>query len=82
MTTIDTFSEGRQVRRLKDDTPAATRDSLPPKGAAERTARAKTALRGLSGGGWLPYLLPVTLILLWQLGSSTGFISDLSLIHI
>ncbi|WJH40169.1 ABC transporter permease subunit [Aliirhizobium terrae] len=29
-----------------------------------------------SGSAWLPYLLPVTLVVLWQVGSSAGIISD------
>jgi sulfonate transport system permease protein len=75
MTTVDTFSEGRPTRRIRDE-----KQATPPRDAAEKGARAVPRPRAFSmgrrGSGWLPYLLPVTLIFLWQVGSSTGLISD------
>ncbi|SFB39489.1 sulfonate transport system permease protein [Rhizobium sp. NFR07] len=82
MATVDTFSEGRQVRRIRDESPSATtgKGTPPPRAAAEKGTRAasrpRTFSRAGSAGAWLPYLLPVTLVVLWQLGSSTGIISD------
>ncbi|WP_246091556.1 ABC transporter permease subunit [Aliirhizobium smilacinae] len=86
MTTIDTLTDNRQVSR-KDagrPRPLSDRSIDPPKDAAARGARTNSAPRTASKAGngtagrsaWLPYLLPVTLVALWQLGSSTGLISD------
>lgn len=82
MTIIDAFSEGRGLRRIRHSrtSPATTEYLNPPKGAAGEAVRAHDGQpprsRSLPGGAFLPYLLPVTLVVLWQAGSSAGFISD------
>ncbi|MEB2843851.1 ABC transporter permease subunit [Endobacterium cereale] len=94
MTTIDTFSEGRKLRRATSGTPRTLTEGTltedkpqdwqqasqnPPKGAADG-AQAKggkpAGLHTISRGAWLPYLVPVGLVLVWQILSSTGLISD------
>jgi sulfonate transport system permease protein len=86
MTTVDTFSEGRRIRRLAEEEkrPAAKHIPSPPRAAAEKGVRASNRPRTFFGAGisagrqaaFLPYLLPVTLVLLWQAGSSAGIIAD------
>jgi sulfonate transport system permease protein len=85
MTTVGTFSGGRGLRRTRGDGQAATGRTSPPRAVAEggaRGTRSPRVARGAAAKGnagraaWLPYLLPVTLVLLWQAGSSAGFISD------
>ncbi len=89
MTTIDTFSEGRKLRRtsgtprtLTEDKPQdrAQASQIPPKGAAAEGARTAAGKpprsRTISGAVWLPYLVPVVLVIVWQVLSAAGVISD------
>ncbi|MGF9562079.1 ABC transporter permease subunit [Neorhizobium sp. JUb45] len=93
MTTIDTFSDGRKLRRATSGTPRtltedrpqekskdwAQASQNPPKGAADGV-QAKggkpSGLRTISRAAWLPYLVPVALVIVWQTLSSLGVISD------
>jgi sulfonate transport system permease protein len=77
MTTIDTFG-GPALRKAAGDRPELLTDAhiIPPKGVLEKRARAIFRPRAFSSTAWLPYLLPLTLVVLWQAGSSAGLISD------
>lgn len=82
MTTVDTLSERQQLRHAPAARVTSSGDdkALPPKGAAVKAnhvGRGQWARASrLPAAGLLPYLLPVTLVLLWQAGSSLGVISD------
>ena len=59
--------------------PSTARPSVADVQSATRPALAGGRLRAgmrVAGPAFLPYLLPVTLVVLWQAGSSAGLISD------
>ena len=50
--------------------------AVSPASARRRAGRAPYALLRHAGGSLLPWLLPVSLLVLWQLGASQGWISE------